>query len=198
MWPSSDAKPIRRVALLARHSRYWAHVAAARQAVGASWRRSAASRGTATTVVACMRVAMLTREYPPEVYGGAGVHVPSSSRSCASSSTSTCTAWAPTARRRVRPPARPGARGRQPGAVDAAADLEMAERRRRPPSCTRTPGTPTWPASSAALLHGIPHVLTAHSLEPLRPWKAEQLGGGYRISSWVERTPTRRPTPSSR
>jgi starch synthase len=40
----------------------------------------------------------------------------------------------------------------------------------------------------AALLHGVPHVLTAHSLEPLRPWKAEQLGGGYRVSSWVERT----------
>ena len=40
----------------------------------------------------------------------------------------------------------------------------------------------------AALLHGIPHVLTAHSLEPMRPWKAEQLGGGYRLSSWVERT----------
>ena len=40
----------------------------------------------------------------------------------------------------------------------------------------------------AALLYGIPHVLTAHSLEPMRPWKAEQLGGGYRVSSWVERT----------
>jgi starch synthase len=40
----------------------------------------------------------------------------------------------------------------------------------------------------AALLYGVPHVLTAHSLEPLRPWKAEQLGGGYRISRWVEQT----------
>ena len=40
----------------------------------------------------------------------------------------------------------------------------------------------------AALLYGIPHVVTAHSLEPMRPWKAEQLGGGYRVSSWVERT----------
>ena len=39
-----------------------------------------------------------------------------------------------------------------------------------------------------ALLHGIPHVLTAHSLEPRRPWKAEQLGGGYRVSSWAEKT----------
>jgi len=40
----------------------------------------------------------------------------------------------------------------------------------------------------AALLYGIPHVLTAHSLEPMRPWKAEQLGGGYRVSSWVEKS----------
>jgi len=40
----------------------------------------------------------------------------------------------------------------------------------------------------AALLHGVPHVLTAHSLEPMRPWKAEQLGGGYQVSLWVERT----------
>ncbi len=50
----------------------------------------------------------------------------------------------------------------------------------------------TWYANfagfTAKLLHGIPHVVTAHSLEPLRPWKAEQLGGGYRLSSWIERT----------
>lgn len=49
----------------------------------------------------------------------------------------------------------------------------------------------TWYANGAGriaqLLHGIPHVITAHSLEPLRPWKAEQLGGGYRVSSWIER-----------
>ena len=50
----------------------------------------------------------------------------------------------------------------------------------------------TWYANAAgqlaSLLHGIPHVITAHSLEPLRPWKAEQLGGGYRVSSWIERS----------
>jgi starch synthase len=40
----------------------------------------------------------------------------------------------------------------------------------------------------AKLLYGIPHVMTAHSLEPLRPWKAEQLGGGYALSGWAERT----------
>jgi starch synthase len=50
----------------------------------------------------------------------------------------------------------------------------------------------TWYANGAghvaSLLHGIPHVVTAHSLEPLRPWKAEQLGGGYRVSGWIEET----------
>ena len=57
----------------------------------------------------------------------------------------------------------------------------------------------TWYANLAGhvakLLHGVPHVVTTHSLEPLRPWKAEQLGGGYALSSWVERTAvSRRPT----
>src|SRR5690625_5858101 len=50
----------------------------------------------------------------------------------------------------------------------------------------------TWYANLAGhlagLLHDVPHVLSAHSLEPLRPWKAEQLGGGYAVSSWAERT----------
>ncbi|MGH8826775.1 MAG: glycogen synthase, partial [Jiangellaceae bacterium] len=50
----------------------------------------------------------------------------------------------------------------------------------------------TWYANAAgqlaAVLYGTPHVVTAHSLEPLRPWKAEQLGGGYRLSSWIERS----------
>src|SRR3954469_24289361 len=50
----------------------------------------------------------------------------------------------------------------------------------------------TWYANAAgvfgSLVHGVPHVITAHSLEPRRPWKADQLGGGYRLSSWVERT----------
>ena len=57
-----------------------------------------------------------------------------------------------------------------------------------PTSSTRTPGTPTSRGHVASLLGGMPHVVTAHSLEPMRPWKAEQLGGGYRVSSFVERT----------
>jgi starch synthase len=63
--------------------------------------------------------------------------------------------------------------------VDATADVELLH-------------SHSWYANLAGhiggLFHGIPHVLTAHSLEPLRPWKEEQLGGGYRVSSWIERT----------
>ena len=69
-----------------------------------------------------------------------------------------------------------------------AADLAMADQTSAATSSTRTPGTPTWAATWPKLLHDIPHVVTSHSLEPQRPWKAEQLGGGYRVSSWAERT----------
>ena len=64
----------------------------------------------------------------------------------------------------------------------------VAAARARPTSRTPTPGTRTWPGTWPRCCYGIPHVVTAHSLEPRRPWKAEQLGGGYRLSSWVERT----------
>ena len=83
----------------------------------------------------------------------------------------------------------PALQGANAALSTLSADLVMANGAvRTPPSCTRTPGTPGMAGHIAALLYGIPHVVTAHSLEPLRPWKAEQLGGGYRVSSWVERT----------
>ena len=135
-----------------------------------------------------MKVGMLTREWPPEIYGGAGVHVDQLVA-------------------HLRPlvdvevhcfgPDRPDATAHQvPAALSAenpalgvlGVDLEMA---------AATAGldllhSHTWYTNFAghtgALLHGVPHVLTAHSLEPLRPWKQEQLGGGYRVSTWVERT----------
>src|SRR5688572_7410956 len=69
-----------------------------------------------------------------------------------------------------------------------AADLAMAD---QTAACDLV-HSHTWYANMgghwAKLLHDIPHVVTAHSLEPQRPWKAEQLGGGYRVSSWAERT----------
>jgi starch synthase len=136
-----------------------------------------------------MRVAVLTREYPPEVYGGAGVHVEFLAREL---------------RRLVdvevhcfgRPRAEPGVH-----AYSDPVGLENAN------GALRTIGVDvamaanldgadvlhshTWYANMAgvmgAQMYGVPHVLSAHSLEPQRPWKAEQLGGGYRVSSWAER-----------
>ena len=137
-----------------------------------------------------MLVDLLTREYPPEVYGGAGVHVAELVRAL---------------RRdlevRVRcfgaPRAEPGTfayappaefDGRNAALGTMGVDLLMAG----DVSGAELVHSHTWYANFAGFtakrLHGIPHVVTAHSLEPLRPWKAEQLGGGYALSSWAERT----------
>jgi alpha-maltose-1-phosphate synthase len=135
-----------------------------------------------------MRVAMMTREYPPEVYGGAGVHV----TELVAQLRTLCQVdvhcmGAP----------RPGAftyqpdaqlRGANPALSTLSSDLVMANAA----ADATVVHTHTWYTGLAgqltSLLYDIPQVLTAHSLEPLRPWKAEQLGGGYRISSWVEQT----------
>lgn len=136
-----------------------------------------------------MRVDLLTREYPPHIYGGAGVHV---------------TELAAVLRQhldvRVRafdgPRDAPGVSGYDAlggGVGDAALDV-LAHNLPMAKDCSGASlvHSHTWYANMAghlaARLHGIPHVLSAHSLEPLRPWKAEQLGGGYRVSSWIEKT----------
>jgi starch synthase len=145
------------------------------------------ARGIVGNYGAGMRVAMMTREYPPEVYGGAGVHVTELvaqlRRLCA---VDVHCMGAP----------RPGAFAYEPDRrmrnANAAlstlsADLVMANAA----SAATVVHSHTWYTGMAghlaAMLYDIPHVLTAHSLEPLRPWKAEQLGGGYRVSTWVER-----------
>ena len=143
-----------------------------------------------------MRVDLLTKEYPPFIYGGAGVHVNELAK-----------VLRPLADVRVHAfggPREPGTEGADDGVTgypeiaelegaNAAlrtfgVDLEMAQ---------GTEGTDlvhshTWYANLAGhlagLLHSVPHVISAHSLEPLRPWKAEQLGGGYALSSWAEKT----------
>jgi starch synthase len=135
-----------------------------------------------------MRVAMMTREYPPEVYGGAGVHV----TELVAQLRKLCQVDV-----HCQGAPRPGAfayqpdvqlRGANPALSTLSTDLVMANAAAE----ATVVHSHTWYAGMAghlaSLLHGIPHVLTAHSLEPLRPWKAEQLGGGYRISSWVEQT----------
>ncbi|MGW4096989.1 glycogen synthase [Mycobacterium sp. NPDC004974] len=135
-----------------------------------------------------MRVAMMTREYPPEVYGGAGVHV----TELVAQLRQLCDVdvhcmGAPRDGAFVAQPD-PALRGANAALSTLSADLNMVNSA----AAATVVHSHTWYAGMAGhltgLLYGIPHVLTAHSLEPLRPWKAEQLGGGYRVSSWVERT----------
>ena len=140
-----------------------------------------------------MKVALLTREYPPEVYGGAGVHVEYLSRALASRVelgvrcfgaprdsdlvAGTYQPWD------ALPTDRQGAALRVMSVgLRMAADLEGVD----------LVHSHTWyanlPGHLAKLLYRVPHVMTAHSLEPLRPWKAEQLGAGYALSMFCERT----------
>jgi starch synthase len=135
-----------------------------------------------------MRVAMMTREYPPEVYGGAGVHVTelvAQLRHLCAVDVHCMGAPRPGAFVAQSDPALKGA---NPALSTLSADVNMVNAA----SQATVVHSHTWytglAGHLAALLYGIPHVLTAHSLEPMRPWKAEQLGGGYRVSSWVEKT----------
>ncbi len=142
----------------------------------------------ARTTVGRMRVAMMTREYPPEVYGGAGVHVTELvaqlRRLC---EVDVHCMGAPRSGAFVHQPD-PALKGANPALSTLSTDLVMANSA----AAATVVHSHTWYTGMAghlaALLYGVPHVLTAHSLEPLRPWKAEQLGGGYRVSLWVERT----------
>ena len=143
-----------------------------------------------------MRVALLTREYPPDVYGGAGVHVEDPAASCrgwrTSRSTSGGEAGAGDGRAKVV--------GHEAWEALEGSEPHMAALRAVSIDLTMGAGAAdaevvhshTWYANFgghlAKLLYGIPHVATAHGLEPLRPWKAEQLGGGYALSMFCEQT----------
>src|SRR5215218_7298495 len=143
-----------------------------------------------------MKVAILSREFPPDVYGGAGVHVEYLARELAALEDVTVHKWGSA-----------GAGDGPPRVVghDAWEALQgsaphLAALRTVSIDLTMAAGVEgadvvhshTWYANLgghiAKLLYGIPHVATAHSLQPLRPWKAEQLGGGYQVSSWAEGT----------
>nr|WP_202425253.1 glycogen synthase [Streptomyces sp. HUCO-GS316] len=136
-----------------------------------------------------VRVGLLTREYPPDVYGGAGVHVEFLARELRSLVDLDVHCWGEGRTDGV-------LRHRPWSALDTAndalrtfsVDLAMTAA----VEGRELVHSHTWYANLAGhlgkLLYGIPHVMTAHSLEPLRPWKAEQLGGGYALSGWAERT----------
>jgi len=140
-----------------------------------------------------MRVDLLTKEYPPEIYGGAGVHVEELVKALRSVSDGPQVQVRCFGAERDEPDATAYP---EPATLDGAnaalrtlgVDLAMAQAAQG----TDLVHSHTWYANMAghlaSLLHGVPHIVTAHSLEPLRPWKAEQLGGGYRVSSWAEKT----------
>ena len=137
-----------------------------------------------------LKVGLVTKEWPPQIYGGAGVHVVQLSQAlskqpgiqvdvhCFGGPRSDAFGYnTPEAFKNSNP------------ALQAlATDLLIAEQL----GDVDLIHSHTWYANfagmSGALLHGRPHIVSAHSLEPLRPWKAEQLGGGYRISSWAEKS----------
>ena len=137
-----------------------------------------------------VRVGMVTKEWPPHVYGGAGVHVVQLAEALRKRSEVSLSVH-------CFGEAREDARGQQvpvefsqsnPALQAIATDAAIADALGN----VDVVHTHTWYANMAghvaSLMYGIPHIMTAHSLEPLRPWKAEQLGGGYQLSSWVERS----------
>ena len=145
-----------------------------------------------------MRVGLMTREYPPNVYGGAGVHVEYLSRELAKLIEVEVHCWGKQQSdegnlyvRGDEPPAEvtAGTDAKFKTAVDALA-LNLSQMKEL--SEIDVVHTHTWYASMAGFLakklYKVPFVLTTHSLEPLRAWKAEQLGSGYAMSSWMERT----------
>ena len=157
-----------------------------------------------------MRVGLMTREYPPYVYGGAGVHVEYLSREMAKTIEVEVHAWGAPPAGNKEPEAAPGdavAKNlkvyfEQPwdaitngttekfkGALEALSLNLLQQLHLEKVDVVHTH---TWYVSMAGFLakrlYGIPFVLTTHSLEPLRAWKAEQLGSGYALSSWMERT----------
>lgn len=145
-----------------------------------------------------MKVGLFTREYPPLVYGGAGVHVDYLSRELAKEIDVEVHCWGPQqadqGRLRVRG-AEPwaeisnGTEGKFKGALEAFS-LNLTQVKAL--QGIDVVHTHTWYVSMAGFLakklYGVPFVLTTHSLEPLRAWKAEQLGSGYAMSSWMEHT----------
>jgi starch synthase len=141
-----------------------------------------------------MRVALLTREYPPEVYGGAGVHVEYLSEHLSGLVDLEVFCFgqrrdSPLVKAAYEPWEAIGANRPHDAVLKTlSVDLLMAAG----VEGADVVHTHTWYANLAGhlarLLYDIPHVATSHSLEPRRPWKAEQLGGGYAVSSFCERT----------
>jgi alpha-maltose-1-phosphate synthase len=137
-----------------------------------------------------MRVDIVTKEYPPEIYGGAGVHATELVKALRESMEVHVHAFgAPRDETDTQSYSVPvELTGANAAVQTLGIDLEIVP----DVAGADVVHSHTWYANFAGhlagLLHGIPHIVTAHSLEPLRPWKAEQLGGGYAVSSWIEKS----------
>src|SRR4051794_23413015 len=138
-----------------------------------------------------MHIGIVTREWPPDVYGGAGVHVEhlvAAMRSLPAGPEIDVHCFGGERPDAIGHPVPTNLQGANGALQAVGVDVEIAAAL----AGTDLVHSHTWYANAAGLLaslvHGVPHVVTAHSLEPRRPWKADQLGGGYRLSSWVERT----------
>ena len=139
-----------------------------------------------------MRIDILSKEYPPAIYGGAGVHVAELVRALRQRGDLDVRVHAFGDPREedgtTGHPDLTELTGANAALTTLGVDLSLAA------ACEGADlvHSHTWYANMgghlASLMGDVPHVLTAHSLEPMRPWKAEQLGGGYRVSSWVEKT----------
>jgi starch synthase len=138
-----------------------------------------------------MRVALLTKEWPPAIYGGAGVHVKQLAKALGEEGIDLeVHCFGEPRQDAIAHPTPVDFAGANSAIAALATDLAMAEALQE--GGADIFHSHTWYTNLAghigALLHGRPHVITAHSLEPRRPWKADQLAGGYRISSWVEKS----------
>jgi starch synthase len=145
-----------------------------------------------------MRVGLFTREFPPQVYGGAGVHVDYLSRELAKEIVVEVHCWGPQKADnenlyvRGSVPWEEITNGTESKFKNALEALSLNLTQVKALTGIDIVHTHTWYTSMAGYwakkLYNIPFVLTTHSLEPLRAWKAEQLGSGYAMSSWMERT----------
>ena len=135
-----------------------------------------------------MKVGLVTKEWPPHVYGGAGVHALQLTQALRKRISVDVHCFGEARSDAIAYPLPATLTHLNPALQALSTDIEISQALGE----VELIHSHTWYANMAghfgSLLHDKPHVITAHSLEPDRPWKAEQLGGGYRLSSWAEKT----------
>ena len=135
-----------------------------------------------------MKVGLVTKEWEPHIYGGAGVHVKYLARSLTKLIETEVHCFGEPRADAIGYDLSENEKNLNPALQALITDISIAENLKN----VDLVHSHTWYANMAGhfskILNGTPHIISAHSLEPDRPWKAEQIGGGYRISSWAEKT----------